>query len=48
MKKSTKKLKGKRVNGILYLDCIEPDEVKPKKKKKKGYYFSLRKNLKRQ
>jgi hypothetical protein len=45
--KSTKDLKGKRVNGVLYLAGIDPIPTPSKRRGSKGAYYSIRKNLKR-
>ena len=47
MNKNTKNLKGKRVNGVLYLAAIDPIPQQSKRKRSKGVYYSIRKNLKR-
>lgn len=44
MAKNTKHIKGKRINGVLYISDIDPFDEKPKRKLSKGRRYS-RKNL---
>ena len=45
--KSTKKLKGKRINGVLYLAGIDPIPEPSKRKRSNGSYWSGRNTKKR-